>query len=99
MTDPTGPQLKPQDTIILILGELRGQMGSVIASQSASQATQAAINAENKREHEEFRTAIAEIKATQPVKVSPWAKAGVVIAIPSSLVALVGFIVLYFQPH
>lgn len=94
-----GPQLKPQDTIILILGELRGQMGSVIAGQSAAQATQAAVNAENKREHEEFRTSIAELKATQPVKVSPWAKAGTIIAIPASLVALVGFIITYFQPR
>lgn len=94
MSDPN-PQLKPQDTIILILGELRGQMGAVIAGQS----TQANVNAENRREHEEFRTDIQAIKAAQPVRVSPWAKAGVVIAIPSSLIALVGFIVLYFQPN
>lgn len=95
MTDETPPGLKPQDTIILLLGELRGQMAAVLASSQA----QSEINAENRREHEEFRTAITEIKATQPVKVSPWAKVGVIVAIPASLVALVGFITLYLQPH
>lgn len=99
MSMDTGPQMKPQDTVIYLLGKLEGQVSSVHETLNASTATQAAVNAENKREHEEFRSDIAGIKATQPVKVSPWAKAGVVIAIPSSLIALVGFIVIYLQPH
>lgn len=98
MTD-TGPQMKPQDTVIYLLGKLEGQVSSVHETLNASTATQAAVNAENKREHDEFRTDITAIKTAQPVRVSPWAKAGVVIAIPSSLIALVGFVVLYFQPH
>lgn len=95
MTDETPQGLKPQDTIILLLGELRGQMTAVVASSQA----QSEINAENRREHEEFRTSITELKAAQPVKVSSWAKAGTIIAIPASLVALVGFITIYFQPN
>jgi hypothetical protein len=64
------------------------------------------VNLENKTEHAEFRKTLsthadelAALRTAQPVRVSPWAKAGVIIAIPSSLIALVGFIVLYFQPH
>lgn len=98
MSDPQ-PQMKPQDTVIYLLGKLEGQVSSVHETVTSSAAAQAAVNAENKREHDEFRKDITEIKATQPVKVSPWAKAGVVIAIPASLVALVGFITIYFQPR
>lgn len=93
VADEVPPGLKPQDTIIYLLGQLRGQMSALVASSQA----QAEINAENRREHEEFRRDIATIQATQPVRVSPWAKAGVVVAIPASLVALIGFIVTYFQ--
>lgn len=95
MSDDLPAGLKPQDTIILLLGELRGQMAAILTSN----ATQADINSENRREHEEFRTAITEIKAAQPVKVSPWAKIGVVVAIPASLIALVGFITIYLAPN
>lgn len=95
----SGPQMKPQDTVIYLLGKLEGQVSSVHETLNASTATQATVNAENKREHEEFRTDIAGIKATQPVKVSPWAKAGIVIAIPASLVAFLGFIFTYLNPR
>jgi hypothetical protein len=98
MSDPN-PQMKPQDTVIFLLGQLDGKMGAVQASIAVSAQSQAEHATESHREHDEFRSDIASIKAAQPVRVSPWAKVGVVLAIPSSLIALVGFIVLYFQPH
>jgi len=100
----TEPQMKPQETIIFMLGKLDGQMASVTATVTASSAAQASVNAENKREHEEFRATLQEqgldintLKSTQPVKVSPWSKAGVIIALPSSVVALIGFVLIYFN--
>lgn len=100
-----GQPMKPQETVIYLLGELKGQMASVQSSVAASTVAQAAINNENKREHEQFRKAIeentlglSELRATQPIKVSVWSKAGVIIALPASVVALVGFIVVYLQP-
>lgn len=98
MSDPN-PQMKPQDTVIFLLGQLDGKMGAVQASIAVVAQSQAEQATENHREHDEFRSDIASIKAAQPVKVSPWAKAGVIIAIPSSLIALVGFVVLYLQPN
>lgn len=101
-----GPQMKPQDTTIFLLGELRGLMTGLQATVASAAKAQSDAVSENRREHEEFRNTlnshaeeITAIKTAQPVKVSPWQKAGVVIAIPSSLIALVGFIVVYLQPH
>lgn len=99
MSMDNSPQMKPQDTVIYLLGKLEGQVSSVHETLSQSTASQQAVNAENKREHDEFRNDISTIKATQPVRVSPWAKAGTIIAIPASLVALVGFVTIYFQPR
>lgn len=100
------PQMKPQDTMIYLLGELKGSVSALQSSVSQASTAQAAINAENKREHEEFRKTlehntldIAEVKATQPLKISPWSKAAVIVAVPASIVALVGFITLYLQPN
>lgn len=101
----TEPQMKPQDIVIYKLGELSGQMAAMQASVNQSAMQQAADAAENKREHEEFRSTLAThttdisgLKQAQPVKVSPWSKAGVIIALPASVVALVGFIVVYLNP-
>lgn len=55
MSDPTSPPLKPQDTLILLLGELKGETRAIREGQAASQTQQAERDAENKREHEEFR--------------------------------------------
>ena len=103
MTSPE-PQMKPQDVVIYKLGELGGQMTSVQASVTQAASLQAADSAENKREHAEFRktlgehaTSISALQGAQPVKVSGWSKAGVIVAIPASAVALVGFIILYLS--
>jgi capsular polysaccharide biosynthesis protein len=106
MSMDNSPQMKPQDTTIFLLGELRGLMTGLQTTVASAAKSQADAVTENRREHEEFRKTlethadeITAIKSAQPVRVSPWAKAGVIIAIPSSLIALVGFIVLYLQPH
>ena len=100
----TSPQMKPQDTVIYLLGELKGETQAMRGQLSASAQAQALVNAENKTEHEEFRKTlevhasdITTMKATQPLRVSPWQKAGVIVAVPASVVALVGFITIYFQ--
>ena len=94
MDDQAPAGLKPQDTIILLLGELRGQMSAILTSNE----TQTRLNAENHREHEEFRNAITELRTNAPVRMSPWSKAGVVVAVPASAIALIGFITIYLQP-
>jgi capsular polysaccharide biosynthesis protein len=106
MSMDNSPQMKPQDTVIYLLGELKGETQAMRGQLSASSQAQALVNAENKAEHEEFRktlevhgSAITTIQATQPLRVSPWQKAGIVVAIPASLVALVGFITIYLQPN
>jgi len=103
MTSPE-PQMKPQDVIVYKLGELGGQMTAVQAAVQQSTQTQAAESAENKREHAEFRKTLGEhashisaLQGAQPIKVSGWSKAGVIIAIPASAIALVGFIALYLS--
>ena len=105
MTSPE-PQMEPQDVVIYKLGELGGQMTAVQAAVTQSAQIQAAESAENKREHAEFRktlgdhsTAIDALQVSQPVKVSPWSKAGVIIAVPASVISLVGFITLYLNTH
>jgi len=101
------PQMKPQDTVIYLLGELKGETQAMRGQLSASSQAQALVNAENKAEHEEFRKTleihasdITTMKATQPVKVSPWQKAAVIIAMPAGVTALILFIVTNFpQPN
>lgn len=98
--------MKPQDTVIYLLGELKGEVRSTTQAVTAASTAQAAVNSEHAKEHESFRKAIeantldlAAIKASTPVRVSTWSKAGVIIAVPASVVALVGFIIVYLQPN
>lgn len=99
-------QMKPQDVVIYKLGELGGQMTAMQASVTQAATIQAAEAAENKKEHDEFRKALGEhttelheLRQAQPVKVSPWSKAGVIIALPASVIALIGFITIYLTPN
>lgn len=96
--------LKPQETVIYLLGTLTGKVDALQGGMNATEKAQNAVNEENKREHAHFRITleshaldINSIKAAQPLKVSPWAKAAVIIAVPASLVALVGFLFAYFS--
>lgn len=97
--------MKPQETVIYLLGELKGEMRSTRESVAASAATQAVVNGEHAKEHEAFRKAIeantldlAAIKAAQPIKVSPWSKAGIIIALPASIIALIAVVSMFLNP-
>lgn len=75
---PDAPQMKPQDTTIFLLGEIKGTLGALQSSVASNTQAQAEENSENKREHEEFRTkltehgdAITALRVGQPVK-TPW---------------------------
>lgn len=96
--------MKPQETVIYLLGELKGEMSATRSAVAASSAAQAVVNSEHAKDHDVFRKAIeqntldlAAVKAAQPLRVSGWSKAGVLIALPASAIALVGFIALYLN--
>lgn len=102
--------MKPQDTLILLLGELKGETRAIREGLAASQTQQAEVNAENKREHEEFRRTLGEHGSTLAVLTDNKQSASAarltrpqVIAIwvsaPSSLAALVGLAITYFTTH
>lgn len=60
MTDePPAVPLKPQDTIILLLGELKGQMSALQAAVENRDRMQADINKANEAEHSKFRDDIS----------------------------------------
>lgn len=59
--------LKPQDQIILLLGQLQGQMTSMQQSVETSAASQASTNAANEAEHAEFRREIAGLSSSVAV--------------------------------
>lgn len=94
-TVPPDTPLKPQDAVMYALGELKGQMGAVIQSQQA----QADVNAENRREHEEFRSGIASLQAaqlamqaTQAPQVSLWQKVSAITSIPAAAGAVIALV-------
>jgi hypothetical protein len=58
MTDES-PPMKPQDTVIFLLGELGGKVTSLTDSVNSTAASQAAVNAANEAEHAKFREAIS----------------------------------------
>lgn len=51
--------MRPQDTVIFLLGELKGQVGGLKGSVDAANASQATINTANEAEHAKFRAEIA----------------------------------------
>lgn len=87
-TVPPDSPLKPQDAVMYALGELKGQMGAVLSSQQA----QAEVNAENRREHDEFRSAIAALQGAQAPKVSGWQKVTSITSIPAAAGAVIALV-------
>ena len=70
--------LKPQEQIILLLGQLQGQVSSMQQSVETSAASQSAVNAANEAEHAEFRrelashgSDIAVLRSSAPQR-APW---------------------------
>lgn len=56
---PSAP-MKPQDTVIFLLGEIKGKVGSLKESVDSSSAAQALVNQANESEHAEFRRTISD---------------------------------------
>lgn len=61
MTIPDAP-MKPQDTVIYLLGELKGQVVSLQGSVDSSQASQASINAAIQTEQVALRNEVSMVK-------------------------------------
>jgi len=61
MTDEPSPPMKPQETIIFMLGELKGSVSSLQTSVENSNQAQAVINQQNEADHEKFRTDIGQL--------------------------------------
>lgn len=59
--------MKPQETIILLLGELKGQMSSLQTSVDNSNKAQGDINKANEAEHAKFRDDISALSTAVAV--------------------------------
>lgn len=57
VSDASGP-MKPQETVIFLLGELKGSVTALQTSVDNNNQAQAAINQQNEADHEKFRTDI-----------------------------------------
>ena len=58
MTDETSSQLKPQDTIIFLLGEMKAELRGLREGQTAAVVRDAVSDAKNTKEHDEFRKSL-----------------------------------------
>lgn len=63
---PSAP-MKPQDTVIFLLGELKGGVSSLKESVDSSAASQAQVNLANEQEHAKFRTEISSLNSDMAV--------------------------------
>lgn len=97
MSDP-GPQMKPQDTTNFLLGGMQEQLKGIADEQKTARQENTDFRADIRVAVAGLRTDVDVLKAAQPLRVSPWSKAGVIIALPASVVALVGFIIVYLNP-
>lgn len=100
--------MKPQDTVIFLLGELKGGVSSLKESVDSSAASQALVNRQNEDEHAKFReaisghdTAIAVLndakKSQQENTLTNLQRVGLWISVPSGLGALVGIVALWIS--
>jgi hypothetical protein len=53
--------MKPQDTVIFLLGELKGSVSALQTSVENNNLAQAAINQQNEKDHEKFREDISAV--------------------------------------
>lgn len=63
--------MKPQETVIYLLGELKGQVGSLQSSVDTSLATQASINSSVQSALTSLRSDVDVLKAQMPRR-APW---------------------------
>ena len=108
MSEDQGPPMKPQDTIILLLGELKGQMSSLQTSVENRDRAQADINKANEQEHAKFRddisalsTAVAVLndnRATQRYTLSERTQRLMTwIGIPAALVSVITLFIMVYN--
>lgn len=108
MGDESTAPMKPQDTVIFLLGELKGGVSSLKESVDSSAASQAAINTANEAEHAKFReslsahdTALAVLndgkKTQQENTMTNLQRVGLWVSVPSGLAALAGLIALWIS--
>ena len=108
MPDDMQAPMKPQDTVIFLLGELKGQVTSLKGSVDVSAASQAVVNTANEAEHAKFREEISkhdsmlavltDAKKTQSEnRVTNVQKIAIWVAAPTGLAALIGLIAVYIH--
>jgi hypothetical protein len=106
--DGSSPPMKPQDTVIFLLGELKGGVTALKESVDSSAASQAVVNAKNEADHVTFRekleahsTALAVLddgKKTQHENtLTHMQRLGLWIAVPSGVASAVGIVVLWLS--
>lgn len=77
MSDPN-PQMKPQDTVIYLLGEVKGELKALRETVTQTQSSQAEQNAAHERDHSEFRDTMSEhstalaVLQSKVVPRTPW---------------------------
>lgn len=88
--------LKPQEQIILLLGQLQGQVTSMQQSVETAASSQAAINAANEAEHAEFRrelanhgSQIAVLTSSAPQRAPWWSVAAGLAAVGALILTIV----------
>ena len=89
-------QMKPQDQIIYLLGQIQGELKAVHVTIDAQNSRQAVINAANDSEHAEFRRELASqgeslavLKASAPTRAPWWNVASGFAAVAALIVAVV----------
>jgi hypothetical protein len=64
---PSTAPMKPQETVIFLLGELKGSVTALQTSVDNSAQAQAQINKQNEADHDKFRTDIAGLNTSVAV--------------------------------
>jgi hypothetical protein len=93
--------MKPQDQIIYMLGELRGQVGALQGTLEANASSQAVVNASHAAEHLVFRQEIAQLQSQMAVidaQKKPPSQWWSIAAGVSALVAVIITLTRFFDP-
>ena len=81
--------MKPQDQVIYLLGELKGQVGSLQSSVDTSLANQASINATVQNALTGLRSDVDVLKAQMPHRASWWSIASGIASIAAIVVVII----------
>ena len=81
--------MKPQETVIYLLGELKGQVVSLQGSVDSSQTTQAGINATTQAALAALRSDVDVLKSQQSPRAPWWSVAAGLASIGAVLVVIV----------